>query len=303
VVQENIRRIALIGFGEAGGIIGADLAKVPGVRVASYDIKLDSAADAPAMRQKIADAQVEERGDLAALIADADIVFSAVTASEARGVAVDAAPHMRDGQLFLDINSIAPETKRANAATIDATGAAYVDVAVMAPVPPKRLGVPMLLGGAQAAAMAEVLTGLGMNARVVSPEIGYASAIKMCRSVMIKGLESLTVECTLTARHYGVEVPVLASLHASFPGMGWDDKLPDYLVSRVAEHGRRRAAELREVAVTVSDGGMEPRMSSAIAASQDALVDRIEAAGIAYEEPFSWTDLADRLRNKDDISS
>lgn len=296
--QENIRRIALIGFGEAGGIIGADLAKVPGVRVVSFDIKLDSAADASAMRQKIADAQVEERPDLAALITDADIVFSAVTASEARGVAVDAAPHMRDGQLFLDINSIAPETKRANAATIDATGAAYVDVAVMAPVPPKRLGVPMLLGGAHAAAMAEVLTGLGMNARVVSQEIGYASAIKMCRSVMIKGLEALTVECTMTARHYGVEEPVLASLHASFPEMGWDDKLPDYLVSRVAEHGRRRAAELREVAVTVSDGGMEPRMSSATAASQDALVDRVEAAGIAYEEPFSWKDLADKLQNK-----
>ncbi|AXS42341.1 NAD(P)-dependent oxidoreductase [Breoghania sp. L-A4] len=289
-------RIALIGFGEAGGILGADLAKVAGVAVAAYDIKLDDPQTASAMRAKIREAQVEERGSLEALLADADIVISAVTASAARGVAQAAGPKMRAGQSFLDINSVAPETKRANAGDIEASGAAYVDVAVMAPVPPKRLGVPMLLGGASADKMAETLTNFGVNARAVSTDVGYASAIKMCRSIMIKGLEALTVECTMTARHYGVEEPVLASLQASFPGMGWDGELPDYLVSRVAEHGRRRAEELREVVVTVADSGQEPRMAPAIAAAQDALVDSMEEAGIAYEEPFSWRALADTLR-------
>lgn len=292
---DNVRHIALIGFGEAGGILGADLAKAPGVKVAAYDIKLDDPAEAAAMRARMADANVSERATLADLITDAEIVISAVTASQAKPVAHAAAKHMRAGQSFLDINSVAPDTKRGNAKVIDASGATYVDVAVMAPVPPKRLKVPMLVGGPTGAAMADTLNALGLNARAVSSDVGYASAIKMCRSIMIKGLEALTVECTLTARRYGVEEPVLASLAASFPGMGWEGELPHYLVSRVAEHGRRRAAELREVAVTVADTGQEPRMASAIAASQDALVDRMKAAGIPYADPFDWSELADAL--------
>jgi 3-hydroxyisobutyrate dehydrogenase-like beta-hydroxyacid dehydrogenase len=167
----------------------------------------------------------------------------------------------------------------------------------MAPVPPLGLAVPMLLGGARAAELAPALNALGFSARAVSGEVGGASAIKMCRSVVIKGIEALAVESLLAARHYGAEDAVLASLAATFPSMGWEQSQPDYLVSRVAEHGRRRAAELREVARTVRAAGLEPYMADAIARRQDALVDDMLAAGIAFERqaPFSWRQLADGL--------
>ncbi len=102
-----------------------------------------------------------------------------------------------------------------------------------------------------------------MNATAVSDKIGVASAVKMCRSVMIKGMEALAVECLFAARRYGAEEAVLASLDATYPQMGWRDKLPDYLVSRVAEHGRRRAAEMREVAESLRDVGIDPLMAEA----------------------------------------
>jgi 3-hydroxyisobutyrate dehydrogenase-like beta-hydroxyacid dehydrogenase len=207
---------------------------------------------------------------------------------------------MRAGQIFLDINSCSPATKRSNAAAVQSSGADYVEAAVMAPVPPQRLKVPMLLGGRRAAELAPVLRALGMNATFIAAEIGVASAVKMCRSVVIKGLEALAVESMLAARRYGAEKEVLASLQGTFPQMGWQDKLPDYLISRVAEHGRRRAAEMREVAHTLEGVGIEPTMALATAARQDALIDEMLAHGLSYPhgEPFSWQTLADALVDK-----
>jgi 3-hydroxyisobutyrate dehydrogenase-like beta-hydroxyacid dehydrogenase len=226
-----------------------------------------------------------------------DLVISAVTATSSQDVARDAAPSLRPGQVFLDLNSVSPQTKRRNARAVEASGADYVEAAVMAPVPPQRLAVPMLLGGRRAGPLAAALKALGMNATVVAEEIGTASAIKMCRSIMIKGLEALTVECLFAARRFGAEDAVLTSLDKTFPRMGWSAQLPDYLVSRVAEHGRRRAAEMREVALTLRDVGIVPAMATASAERQDALVRRMADAGVPYVagETFSWRALADAL--------
>lgn len=136
-----------------------------------------------------------------------------------------------------------------------------------------------------------------MQVTAVSDEIGTASAIKMCRSVMIKGIEALTVECLFAARRFGAEQAVLASLDKTFPGMGWLGTQPDYLISRVAEHGRRRAAEMREVAATLREVGIEPLTATATAERQQAVVDRMAKCGMTYPElePFSWRVLADEL--------
>jgi len=288
--------LCFIGFGEAGGILGEELAR-RGLQVKAWDILLLDPARHDAMRAKCAAAGVTAATSLADGLRDAQLVVSAVTASAAGEVAREAAALLKAGQCFMEINSISPDAKRANAATVQASGADYVEAAVMAPVPPQRLRVPMLLGGPKAEALATALRGLGLDATPVADRVGVASAIKMCRSVMIKGIESLTVECLLAARHYGAEDAVLKSLAATFPSMGWDARQPDYLISRVAEHGRRRAAEMREVAATVAAAGREPLMSRATAAAQDALVDAMAAAGITYDasQPFAWRDFADRL--------
>lgn len=169
----------------------------------------------------------------------------------------------------------------------------------MAPVSPQRLKAPLLLGGPHAAQAAERLAAMGMNAKAASDRVGVASAIKMCRSVLIKGVEALAVECLFAARRYGAEEEVLASLEATYPAMGWKRDRPDYLVSRVAQHGRRRAAEMREVAEALRDVEFEPLMALATAERQDWLVDEMAKAGIVYEaHSFSWVALADRLRTE-----
>jgi 3-hydroxyisobutyrate dehydrogenase-like beta-hydroxyacid dehydrogenase len=292
----EIKLVAIIGFGEAGSILGAELAAI-GRRVVTYDILLEAPTSRTTLEAKARAAGVQIAHSHAAAIEGASLVISAVTASSAAAVAAQAASTLGAGQFFLDINSVSPATKRGSAELIEASGADYVEAAVMAPVPPQRLKVPMLLGGPRAAELAQALSQLGMQTTAIAARIGVASAVKMCRSIMIKGIEALTLECLLAARRFGAEEEVLASLNGTFASMGWLDTLPDYLVSRVAEHGRRRASEMREVARTLAEVELEPTMALATAARQDWLIDTMAAKGILYprEQPFSWRALADAL--------
>lgn len=288
--------ITFIGFGEAGGILAQDL-QAQGNTVTAWDRKALAEETLPALQQKAQQGGVRLAASLADALQDATLVFSTVTASQALNVAQQAAPLLQAGQHFLDLNSVAPHTKRAAAEVINAAGASYIDVAVMAPVPPKRLATPLLIGGAQAEQVQPLLHQLGLNSRLLGGEVGEASAIKMCRSVMIKGLEALTTECLSAARQYGVEQAVLDSLHASFPSLGWNDQLPHYLISRVAEHGQRRAEEMQEVVKTLQDVKVPAAMSAAIVTTQQGLVDALNARALRYQQltPFVWQETLDKI--------
>ena len=292
----EIRRIAIIGFGEAGSILGADLA-AGGCDVATYDILFDVPASREGMRARAAGVNVRAADTLADAVTGAQLVISAVTAASSGDVAALAAKSMRSGQIFLDINSVSPAKKQSSCTTLEVCGADYVEAAVMAPVPPQRLRVPMLLGGRRAMDVASALNPLGMSTKAIATAIGVASAVKMCRSVVIKGIEALALESMRAARQFGAEEQVLASLNQTYPGIGWDRDLPDYLISRVAEHGRRRAAEMREVARTLEDAGIAPTMAAAIAECEDQLIDAMDAKGIGYsqDQKFSWRALVDLL--------
>lgn len=293
---KSLAKIGIIGFGEVGGTFGRDLA-TRGIDVAVYDILLHEPASREVMLAKARDCRVQARESLRECIADRELVISAVTASSAAEVGEQAAPLLAPGQIYLDINSVSPETKSRMAAHFERNGGCFVEAAVMAAVAPQRLKVPMLLGGKYAAEFASQLAAIGMNGKAVSEQVGGASAVKMCRSVIIKGLEALVVESMFAARRYGAEERVLASLAATFPGMGWDAALPDYLIGRVAEHGRRRAAEMREAAQAVNDVGLDPHMARATAERQDWLVDEIAAQGLRQklEKDFSWRAIADAI--------
>jgi 3-hydroxyisobutyrate dehydrogenase-like beta-hydroxyacid dehydrogenase len=296
--NDPITRIALIGFGEAGGILGQDLA-ARRLELTAWDILFDSPPAREAMLAKSRAARVCPAKNQADAVTNADLVISAVTAASALEVAAEAVPHLRAGQLYLDINSVSPTTKQKMSEQFANSPAQFVEAAVMAPFPPLRLKVPMLLGGPHAAAAAPRLAAIGLTVSVADDRVGIASAIKMCRSVVIKGLEAIAVESMFAARRYGAEDAVLKSLAASFPEMGWDEKLPDYMISRVAEHGKRRAAEMREAAQAVSDAGLTPRMASATAELQDALVKEIAALPNPpkdFGKNFTWRTLADALK-------
>ena len=291
----TIHRVAIIGFGEAGGIFAKDLA-VAGLGVRVFDTLFNSRRQRQPMLKKAQAYGVTAARSLKDCLGEAELVISAVTASSALKVAKEAGSILGDGHLFLDINSVSPATKRKAARYFDSKGARFVEAAVMSAVPKQRLQVPMLLGGPYAVGTADCLRRVGMNVTPLSDQLGFASAVKMCRSVVIKGLEALVIESLFAARMYGVEEKVLESLAASFPAMGWENHLPDYLISRVAEHGQRRAMEMREVARTLQYVGIEPMMTLATARLQKQLVGEMTKRRVAFDsDGFSWRSLGDAV--------
>lgn len=245
--------IALIGFGEAGSTFAR--AAGWGAAARAFDIRADRAEVA-------AELGVTFTQSAAEALAGAELVLSLVTADAALAVAQDYAPHLSPNAVWCDMNSVAPETKRAAAVLIEAAGARYVDVAVLAPVEPAQLKVPLLLAGADADAAASALGSAGFtNIRVVGADIGRASAIKMIRSVMVKGIEALTAEMMLAATRAGVAEDVLDSLDASERSQSWYARAA-YNIERMATHGLRRAAEMEESAKTLAALGVDPLMTT-----------------------------------------
>lgn len=254
--------VAFIGFGELGQAFASGLA-AQGVGSAAWDIdfrKRDSACRAAAERLG-----VRAASSLADALGGAEIVISAVTASQSSTVAGEAAPLLDIRQLYVDLNSVSPDRKRESAALMP--GGRYVDLAVMAPVHPKGLKTSCLAAGPDAEAAIAALSALGMDVAHAGPNIGDAAVIKMIRSVMIKGLEALTYECFSAAHAAGVLPQILDSLSKSFSGMEWR-KAGAYNVSRMLDHGVRRAAELREVAATLEALGTPPHVTLGAAEHQ-----------------------------------
>ncbi|HWM82456.1 MAG TPA: DUF1932 domain-containing protein [Pseudolabrys sp.] len=264
----NTPSLAFIGFGEAGQAIAAGLKESGVARIAAWDI-LFPQTDGAALRQAAAAIGVRVATDTADAVRDADIVIAAVTAASSVDAAQAVVPHLAGRPFYLDVNSVSPGRKQDTAKRIG-EHARYVDVAIMAPIHPKRHQTPMHLAGPHSEAVAPVLQALGMRLTLAGPEIGAAAAIKMIRGVIIKGIEALTEECFIAAARAGVVDEVAASLVNNYPTLDWK-KIVDYNLERMASHGMRRAAEMAEVADTLRELGVAPLMTEAIVMRQQAM--------------------------------
>ena len=252
--------IAFIGFGEAGQAIAAGLGEAGVERMSAWDI-LFPQHEGEALRRAGEASGVRCASSAADAVRGAQLIVSAVTAASSVEAAQSVEAHLTGKPFFLDINSVSPGRKQETAKLLG-DAARYVDVAVLAPIHPARHQTPMLIAGPHAEAIAPMLAALGMRAPVAGAETGAAAAIKMVRSVMIKGIEALTLECFLAAARAGVVEEVAASIRNNYPGLDWAKIVP-YNLERMASHGERRAAEMEEVADTLRELGVEPLMTAA----------------------------------------
>jgi len=292
-------RVGLIGYGEVGQILAEDL-RDRGLAVSAYDTKLTQAGSASVLAQHAAAHGVRLAASHADAAAGADLLISAVTASQTLAAAEATGAGLARHAFFLDFNSASPGAKIRAAAVIAAAGGRYVEGAVMTSLPPYRIHVPLLLGGPHAGALEPPLKAIGFSARVASETLGVASATKMCRSVMIKGLEAMVIESFTTARRHGVEDAVIASLQETFPGIDWEHQAA-YFFQRVIEHGRRRAEEMREAAQTVREAGLAP-WSAAATVERQASMAALSEAGVfgargdtGFARSADWRIEADRI--------
>ena len=259
--------IGFVGFGEAGFHIAKGFRTEGLHRIAAFDINRHT----PKLGEKIRD-RAEAAGtrlvDSSRELAEsAEILISTVTSDRAREAAEQTAPFLGSHHIYADLNSVSPALKQTIETIITASEAGFVEAAVMSPVPPHGHRAPMLLGGKAASAFARIMAPYGMRLDVISEKVGTAAATKMVRSIIVKGLEALMLECILAASPYEADERVFSSLAESFPGLDWQ-KLAHYMVGRVVVHGERRAHEMDEVAETLRSLGIEPIMAEATARRQ-----------------------------------
>ena len=266
-------KLAFIGFGEVGQLFARQFKARPGIEVAVHDAMFADSALGPPLKSLAGEIGARVAADARDLCRGAEIVVSAVTADQALAAARAAAPHLGPSQIYVDLNSVSPTTKRAVAEAVRPSGAAFVEFAVMAPVEGLGIASPILAGGPEAEPLAARLNALGMAITPVSVQIGIASATKLCRSIVIKGMEALMVDLNLAAGQAGVLPAVLASLTATYPGMDWAE-VARVMPARVARHGVRRAAEMREAAGMLREMGLSGSLAEAIADRHDSFARR-----------------------------
>ena len=265
MTRRNTPRVSFIGFGEAGQAIASGLRETGIERIAAWDIlfpvaageRLKAAGDGMGVRLATSAADA---------VRDTDLIVSAVTAASSFEAAQSVADHLAGNPYYLDINSVSPGRKQETARLLDGR-ARYVDVAVIAPIHPARHKTPLLIAGPHAEEILPLLRELEMQLSIVPGETGKAAAIKMIRSVMIKGMEALSLECFLAASRAGLLEEVTASLKNNYPTLDFT-KIADYNIERMASHGERRAAEMEESAVTLRELGLDPLMVEATVARQ-----------------------------------
>lgn len=265
VAMQEDNRIALVGFGEAAMALVKGWQGLGELPLGAFDIKTQNAdtSIADAKREDYARLKIAGVENIADALKGASVVFCLVTADQAHAAARAVTPYIEKDCLYLDCNSCAPGTKRRSAKCIEDAGGRYVDVAVMSPVYPKLHKTPLLISGPHTKAAMEFLDKLQMDAKVMGEEIGGASSVKMVRSIMMKGLEALFAECVLAGRQAGVDEEVLASLDVTYPGFDFKSRAA-YSFERMTAHGRRRAEEMKEVALTIEELGLPNDMAQAI---------------------------------------
>lgn len=265
-MERGDHKIALIGFGEAASAFAEGWRRDASALVAAFDAKtlVDDTNVSAAKWADYERAGVTGYRTTAAALTEALLAFSLVTPDQALQAAEQAAPAVGAGTLYLDCNSSSPATKRRASEAIEAAGGRYVDVAIMAPVHPLLHQTPLLVSGPHSEEALAAISGLGMKGRQVSQTIGDASSVKMVRSIVVKGLEALVLECVVAGERAGVAEAVLGSLDESYPEFNWHRRA-SYMLERMTKHGTRRAAELSEVAETLTELDVDAWMTNAAA--------------------------------------
>jgi 3-hydroxyisobutyrate dehydrogenase-like beta-hydroxyacid dehydrogenase len=260
--------VGFVGFGEAGFHLARGLRSAGAPPLAAFYINSGNCSLGERIRARAGETQTALVEAPSALAAAAPVILSVVTAASALEAARNIAPYLTPDHLYVELNSVSPATKQRLAAAIAGGAGRFVEGAIMAPVPGADHRVPILLNGPSAHAAAQALSAFDMRLQVMHEAVGTAAAVKMCRSIVIKGLEALLLECALAVGEYGGADRVFDSLSDTFPGVDWR-KTSDYLIGRVLEHGERRAREMDEVAATLREAGIEPLMAEATGQRQD----------------------------------
>lgn len=263
--QISTVRIGLVGFGEVGSSLGAGLRSEGVQEIVAFDQGYQTPPFGSLIRKRAREAGVPLVASMAELVAASDLILAAVPGSMAPKAAADAAVDLKPGQMYVDMGTASPPVKEQMAELVESTGAAFVDVAIMGSPLEDRHRIATMASGKEAERYRELVTPLGMNVTVVGDRPGRAAAIKMFRSIFMKGIEALVIETLMACKTWGVADLVMGTVTKSLDKQPYYPDYTNFLVTTDAIHAERRAKEMDMVIQTMLDVGIEPRMTRATA--------------------------------------
>jgi 3-hydroxyisobutyrate dehydrogenase-like beta-hydroxyacid dehydrogenase len=288
-------RLGLVGYGEIGSTLGAGLRRSGLTEVLSYDKYAFDGPYAGLIQRRAREAGVPLLRSAAELAERAEVIIGATPGSSSIASAEALAPHLRPHHLVADIASATPRVKQAVAERLAASGAGFADGSIVG-TPKDGHAMPILLAGAPAARLRDALVPWGMNLTAVGERIGDASAIKILRSVVMKGLEALLLECLLGARRYGIDAAVLASLDKTlarpFP------QTVQGLITTDVIHAERRSEEAAMSAEALAEVGLDGFVTRAVAERLRWVAELGVKGHFGGEVPEDWRTALDGIEAK-----
>ena len=288
-------RLGLVGYGEIGSTLGAGLRRGGLGEVVAYDKHAFDGPYAALIQRRAREAGVPLLRSAAELAGRAEIVIGATPGSSSVASAEALAPHLRPRHLVADIASATPRVKQAAAERLAGSGAGFVDGSIVG-TPKDGHGMPILLAGAPAPRLRDALVPWGMALTVVGDRVGDASAIKILRSVVMKGLEALLLECLLGARRYGIDDAVLASVEKTLARPF--SQVAQGLLTTDAIHAGRRSEEAAMSAEALAEVGLDGFVTRAVAERLRWVAELGVKEHFGGEAPEDWRTALDGIEAK-----
>ena len=253
--------ITFVGFGEASYHIAKGL-KAEGLEgIIAYDAFWDHPERGGLIQQRAKEVGIALLPTLKEAVEASRFILSATSAKIAVTIAASIFPHMQEGQIFVDINAASPMAMKEVDELPRKEGVLFCDAAVMGVVPSEGHKVPMLLSGDGGTIFQNELTKYGMNLKDLNTVAGGSSAIKMFRSVFMKGLTQLLIESLSASAKFGVLDTIVESLSESINNKTIED-LSNQLIPRTVVHAERRVSEMKEVISTLEGMRLDASMST-----------------------------------------
>lgn len=290
----NLPALGFIGFGEAAFHICSGLHEAGVTGIEAFDIMATDPQLGPLVRERAAGAQVTLISSLKEMLGKVEVILCATSAKSALAVAKEAQPFLREGHLYADLNSASPRVKSEIGALIGQTGALFVDSAIMALVPPHRHKVPMSVSGTGARLFAEQFAPWGMDITYINDRAGSSSAIKMLRSIFIKGLAALLFEALTASRKAGVDREIMESIRETIEEQPFE-QLTNLLLTRNSVSAERRVAEMSEVISTLEEMDLDSSVSRAARTKLQAMVEMDLKAHLDHKPPAHYTRVLDAI--------
>ncbi|MCI9158004.1 MAG: NAD(P)-dependent oxidoreductase [Lawsonibacter sp.] len=287
--------IGFIGYGEAAFNISLGLGQEGLSGIRATDAMMDHPVMGVQVRDRAGQAGVALVSSAAEVAQWADVLFAAVPSSFTLDVCREVKDCLRPGQLYIDVSASTPATKEAIWDLIGGTGVLFVDAAMLGSLPKDKHRVPITASGNGASKFREVMAPHGMEITLAGEKAGAASAIKLVRSIFMKGIASLMIEMLQAADAYGVSDEVVSSISKSMDGIPFTSHL-DRLVTGSALHCTRRAAELKGSIAMLSEAELSPEMTTAAKHRLEALEPYEFAKKYVEKKPGGWQEIIQAIR-------